>query len=1021
MKNIKKLLVLLVCAIFVIAEPAQTALAATYSTTYANRYYTGLKQYNRVWYYYTNGSINKNYTGLCKYNGVWYYVSNGRLNWGYSGLCKYNGTWYYISKGRLDWNYIGLCKYNGTWYYVSKGRLNWNFTGLCKYNGTWYYISKGRLDWNFTGLCKFNGIWYYVNGGRFIPSYTGLCRFNGIWYYVNNGRFNSGYNGLCKYNGIWYYISNSRLNWGYTGLCKYNGIWYYIKDGRLDWSYNGLCKYSNGYLYYISGGRIDWNFTGIADMDYISYYVSKGRVDTTYNGWYTYKDTDYYIENGIVVPHVVQNEGFKNVVVFVQFNKDENYNFVTGKENEIYDYWDNPTNGKSLSSYLNTISYGQFKVDNIFPQYENKNRIYKAYTIETPTDDYQLLKRVIDEIQLDPSLDYDYDDDGCIDNLTIVVDVDNPDDRDSIFHPHKAVYPGDDTLNGLLIRNYNVINRASFKSDDPYKGSLGTYGYICHEFMHSIGYPDLYKYDLSDNDPVGAWDLMASATTFLQYPLAYLRSAVSGWIDIDTITTDQTQLTLSVPSDKDGNHAYILKSPLSDTELFVVEYRQKGTDIYGLEYKLPGSGLIVYRIDTTVENLSNAYSGNGIYVFREGVSDDANCGRDLSTSFLSQESGRTSFGSTDLSKNMSDNALVYSDGSNSGIVIKNVGSSSGDTITFDVEFADLSGIDYWNSLGTGNMSESECTNIDILSNNGQLSVITVQDGNGLLLSDMLNNRWNSKLISAGDIYISKSVVWNGSTYVLYNDRSWNLKLARYDGNSYKDIGVIASSDVTRFTTYSDMYASSDGLYIAYDYYDSVDTVSLKKYDGTSISYVASKFYSGNISSISVSEYCGSRYVAFRDYSDPDNFYKLRVFSIDGNGKVTDLNCAELGEAIVIRGDSTGLYIMTVRSGMESSVKVYKYNGKIFDQIGWDIISDSSLEYDIEISNGQIYVAIADQTIDKTFVMHYDASLKKWDKIGADIASRSVDDLDLMINDGKLYLAYINNGSPIVKWYYTTKK
>ena len=30
---------------------------------------------------------------------------------------------------------------------------------------------------------------------------------------------------------------------------------------------------------------------------------------------------------------------------------------------------------------------------------------------------------------------------------------------------------------------------------------------FCHETMHSLGLPDLYRYDY-DGDPVGAWDMM---------------------------------------------------------------------------------------------------------------------------------------------------------------------------------------------------------------------------------------------------------------------------------------------------------------------------------------------------------------------------------------------------------------------------------------------------------------------------------------------------------------------------------
>ena len=59
-----------------------------------------------------------------------------------------------------------------------------------------------------------------------------------------------------------------------------------------------------------------------------------------------------------------------------------------------------------------------------------------------------------------------------------------------------------------------------------------------------------------------------------QYPLAYERMYFTHWIDIDTITQNST-LTLDDQANADGNQAFILKSPLNDHEIFVVEYRKK--------------------------------------------------------------------------------------------------------------------------------------------------------------------------------------------------------------------------------------------------------------------------------------------------------------------------------------------------------------------------------------------------------------------------------------------------------------
>ena len=86
---------------------------------------------------------------------------------------------------------------------------------------------------------------------------------------------------------------------------------------------------------------------------------------------------------------------------------------------------------------------------------------------------------------------------------------------------------------------------------------------------------------------------MASVSSFVQYPLSYLRSAISGWISIDTITQNGTY-TLKPSSNSGDNQALILKTPISEKEFFVVEYRKAGTPYKDqLDEKIPGSGLII--------------------------------------------------------------------------------------------------------------------------------------------------------------------------------------------------------------------------------------------------------------------------------------------------------------------------------------------------------------------------------------------------------------------------------------------
>ena len=128
-------------------------------------------------------------------------------------------------------------------------------------------------------------------------------------------------------------------------------------------------------------------------------------------------------------------------------------------------------------------------------------------------------------------------------------------------------------------------------------------GVIAHEFLHALGLPDLYRQD-SSGEPVGQWDIMASVSSFLQYPLSYLRYR-QGWLPAGPPITQSGTYTLTAVSGTGGDKLFMLKTPLSDTEFICLEYRKKSVDPYQFEYRIPTSGLLMYRVDTKVAGLTN--------------------------------------------------------------------------------------------------------------------------------------------------------------------------------------------------------------------------------------------------------------------------------------------------------------------------------------------------------------------------------------------------------------------------------
>ena len=141
-----------------------------------------------------------------------------------------------------------------------------------------------------------------------------------------------------------------------------------------------------------------------------------------------------------------------------------------------------------------------------------------------------------------------------IDNFSIILKGGSDEvDSNTTLVSHKSDYGENDKWSNKKLGTYNMLNTYSISNSKA--------GVIAHEFLHSLGYPDLYT--SNGTYPVYIWDIMGAVAQQMSYPLAYLRMKFTNWLTIDTITTSQT-LTLSSQDNANGNQAYILKSHLLD-------------------------------------------------------------------------------------------------------------------------------------------------------------------------------------------------------------------------------------------------------------------------------------------------------------------------------------------------------------------------------------------------------------------------------------------------------------------------
>lgn len=475
-----------------------------------------------------------------------------------------------------------------------------------------------------------------------------------------------------------------------------------------------------------------------------------------------------------------------NLVLMVNFSDDGENTFQTNfsRYQEMYSGPVSEPN-RSVSRYISTISDGQVTVNTYFPQVVNN--VFQPITIQGSASDYpdaskgeQFVQQVITAAQNTSGLFFpskldSMRGDGYIDNLTIIVQVDG-DKTSGAFGSRKADWGDNQTrLYGWQVGAYNVLPTSMLRLEaDINQG----YALASHEFLHTLGAPDLYRTAGEAGDPVGRWwDLMAGPNITASYPLAYTRRELE-WMNIETLKESGTY-TLWPAERTSGPRAYILKTSRSDSEFFVVEYRKKPENKQDYDYCIPESGLIVYRVNNAVDYHTNKEGNNYIYVFRKGTTDPAKAQEDADKATVGGQY-RQSLGSSDLNAPYTSDTIFYSDGSNSGIVINNVVTKEDGSVSFDVEFPVLSADSYWLPKGESiNGLSSPAITGDTTGNSLYLAGIVNENGKNQLKIYSLetsDSSWKvmQAVADAGRGFQVDILSVAGKVYVAYTDASGYL-------------------------------------------------------------------------------------------------------------------------------------------------------------------------------------------------------------------------------------------------------
>jgi M6 family metalloprotease-like protein len=475
-------------------------------------------------------------------------------------------------------------------------------------------------------------------------------------------------------------------------------------------------------------------------------------------------------------------EGFKataentgllnNIVVFVRFLDDPEFSDAVSVYQKLFNA---VSSSPSLQGYYKEVSFNTLNISSTFyplsgPTIISYKDFYKrsyyqpynqttnpgGYKTETESNNREqtLISNIVSNTSsnVPSTLNLDFNNDGYVDNICFIVKGTN-DTWNDLLWPHRwSLYQYNVKINGKTVYDYN------FQLEDFILPN--NVGVLCHEMFHTLGAPDLYHYDTNYEylEPLGKWDIMENDSQIPQSMCTYMKYRYGKWISNLPVITQPGQYSVK-PISSSSNNVLKILSKGSAEEYFVLEYRDK-TGSY--ESSLPGSGLLIYRINSAFDGKGNSdYNGSSIldelYVFRPGGSVSVN--GDVASAPFNQLYNRTVF------TEYSDPACFLSDGTPEGIDISNINVS--DTlVTFRINNV---AVPYANTSQTSNISAYSCTLNGTYNTLGIQSTFYFQYGTTKSVDhstpatiDALNNRLNANvtLLLANTTYYFKIKMQN---------------------------------------------------------------------------------------------------------------------------------------------------------------------------------------------------------------------------------------------------------------------
>lgn len=247
----------------------------------------------------------------------------------------------------------------------------------------------------------------------------------------------------------------------------------------------------------------------------------------------------------------------------------------------------------SVHDYFYDQSYGQFSLqfDVVGPVTVSRNMSYYGQN-DKDDDDMYPCKFVAEAVTLADKAGtdfskYDWDGDGEVDMVLVIYagygEASTGADKNTIW-PHEWMLSegalcgdgnGPVTFDGVKIDTYAVVCELYGISGTTISG-IGT---ACHEFAHSLGYPDLYNTNYDGGGGMSVWDLMHSGNyngpnDRCEVPAGFsaYERWMGGWLEPEELS--EPCFVTDLPALCDSPRAYIIYNNSNRNEAYILENRQ---------------------------------------------------------------------------------------------------------------------------------------------------------------------------------------------------------------------------------------------------------------------------------------------------------------------------------------------------------------------------------------------------------------------------------------------------------------